>query len=461
MNRVRAVLAACAAAGALAAAAVFLPAPLSLSQTHAPRPAAGTAMRFDPEPGIGPAQVAAQVGDTELLPAPKRQALLAADVPPAKAPVATQPAARQPEAVVALATNGIPAVALAAYRRASQLAPCVTPWSLLAGIGRVESNHGRFAGTVLYSDGSTLPRILGAPLNGNGTALIRDTDGGRFDGDKVYDRAVGPMQFIPGTWAGWGVDASGDHLADPNNIFDAAAASARYLCAASGGDLSTEKGQVRGVFAYNHLMSYVDTVLALEAFYSGRPAEVPITGGAPKAPPAAKPTLPPVNVGTPPAIDEPDLPETGPAPAPAGDPANGPAGGTVSAPPTAPGSATPATPTATPTTTGTPTPTDSSSPSTSTPDPSPSGPSCPPETAPTDTPSPSPSPTETTTPEPDPTACPTDTGSETTSPAPTDTAATAAGVAGEPQATSAEVAATDPAGADAAADVAVATGSAV
>src|SRR5437764_60980 len=83
-----------------------------------------------------------------------------------------------------------------------------------------------FAGAVLHSDGLSTPRVIGIALNGNGTALIRDTDGGRLDGDTVYDRAVGPMQFIPSTWAGWSVDANGDGRADPFNIFDAAAAAA-------------------------------------------------------------------------------------------------------------------------------------------------------------------------------------------------------------------------------------------
>ncbi len=43
-----------------------------------------------------------------------------------------------------------------------------------------------------------IPAML--PLNGaNGTQAIRDTDAGQLDGDSIWDRAVGPMQFIPST----------------------------------------------------------------------------------------------------------------------------------------------------------------------------------------------------------------------------------------------------------------------
>ena len=107
---------------------------------------------------------------------------------------------------------------------------------MLAGIGRIESNHGLFGGSVtrFSAAGTVSPRITGPPLDGNGVASIADSDGGRWDGDVTWDRAVGPMQFIPTTWRSLGRDGNGDRIADPNNLFDAAVSAAGYLCL--GGD---------------------------------------------------------------------------------------------------------------------------------------------------------------------------------------------------------------------------------
>jgi membrane-bound lytic murein transglycosylase B len=211
-------------------------------------------------------------------------------------------------AVSLLAADGIPVTALSAYQRAAAAAAasCGLPWPLLAAIGRVESDHGRFAGAVLHADGVSTPRIIGIPLNGKGTALIRDTDHGRLDGDRVYDRAVGPMQFIPSTWVGYGVDGNGDGAADPFNVFDAARAAADYLCAA-GGDLTTLAGQTRAVLAYNHDGTYLAEVLALErAYASGVPGvTIPLIPPARDLPRVPIPPLPPVNPGKPPAIGTP------------------------------------------------------------------------------------------------------------------------------------------------------------
>jgi hypothetical protein len=126
----------------------------------------------------------------------------------------------------------------------------------------VESNHGRFGGNALDSDGVAQPGIFGVALNGKGVSVIRDTDAGLLDGDTSYDRAVGPMQFIPSTWSVVGVDADNDGQRNPQDIDDAALAAAVYLCSGDN-DLSTVAGQRASVYRYNHSTSYVNLVLRL------------------------------------------------------------------------------------------------------------------------------------------------------------------------------------------------------
>jgi hypothetical protein len=190
-----------------------------------------------------------------------------------EAPAGIDPQAGSSMAVSTLSTNGIPASALAAYRRAANLlekadASCQLPWHLVAAIGRVESNHGRINGSALNSDGTATPDIIGIPLDGeNGTARITDTDDGRLDSDTEFDRAVGPMQFIPGTWASVGVDGDGDGTKNPQNIDDAATATGVYLCAGSG-DLTDTGEAASAVRRYNQSDAYVDLVLRISQAYA-------------------------------------------------------------------------------------------------------------------------------------------------------------------------------------------------
>ena len=77
--------------------------------------------------------------------------------------------------------------------------------------------------------------------------------------------AMGPMQFLPSTWAEWGITAFGEQ--GPPNImdpFDAVPSAARYLCAAGG---ATAAGLPGAIFAYNHAGWYVTEVLALAREY--------------------------------------------------------------------------------------------------------------------------------------------------------------------------------------------------
>ncbi len=162
----------------------------------------------------------------------------------------------------------IPARSLVAYAEAEIAVRASTPgcrlsWATLAGVGRVESHHGRYHGSEVGADGRLSPPIVGIPLDGSpGVRAVRDTDRGRLDGDRKWDRAVGAMQFLPATWSRWGIRASGDgHPPDPQNIDDAALSAARYLCA-SGGNLSTAAGWWRAVLTYNRSVAYGRTVFS-------------------------------------------------------------------------------------------------------------------------------------------------------------------------------------------------------
>ena len=101
-------------------------------------------------------------------------------------------------------------------------------WRVLAAIGQVESGHGKNLG----------PSSAGA---------------------------LGPMQFLPSTWAAYGVDGDGDGKADIMNPFDAVPSSALYLCRF--GAAKGEQGLYDAIFAYNHADWYVRKVLGLAAQY--------------------------------------------------------------------------------------------------------------------------------------------------------------------------------------------------
>jgi hypothetical protein len=184
-------------------------------------------------------------------------------------------------AVATASTSGIPSAALAAYQRAETVInaadkSCRLPWQLVAAIGRVESDHGRTNGNQLDDKGVARPGIYGIALDGtHNTSVIRDTDAGQYDADAKFDRAVGPMQFIPSTWSVVGVDADGDAQRNPQDIDDAALATAVYLCSGND-DLSSASGQHSSVLRYNHSESYVSLVLSImNAYMDGDFTSVP------------------------------------------------------------------------------------------------------------------------------------------------------------------------------------------
>ncbi|MFF2403515.1 C40 family peptidase [Streptomyces goshikiensis] len=164
---------------------------------------------------------------------------------------------------------GIPERMLTAYTSgAAQVTEYVPDckgmrWQVLAGIARVESDHA--AGKQISPAGDISPPITGPRLDGSGaggnTSAFPDTDGGRWDGDSTYERAVGPFQFLPETFRAYGKDGNGDGTISPHNADDAAVSAAVYLCGA-GRDLNNREELRAAIYVYNHSQAYVDDVIS-------------------------------------------------------------------------------------------------------------------------------------------------------------------------------------------------------
>ncbi|MBV9208163.1 MAG: lytic transglycosylase domain-containing protein [Actinobacteria bacterium] len=125
---------------------------------------------------------------------------------------------------------GAPADYLALFKQSAAKYCPGMPWTVLAAIGQIESGDGA-------NDG---PSSAGA---------------------------LGPMQFMPATWAEWGIDGFGPPgPPDIMNPLDAVPSAARYLCAAGAGNPATLS---QAIFAYDHADWYVAEVLALAREYAG------------------------------------------------------------------------------------------------------------------------------------------------------------------------------------------------
>ena len=179
----------------------------------------------------------------------------------------------------------IPSMALAAYRNAEQIMAASYPacgigWNLLAGIGRIESMHAN--GGATDARGTAAQPIYGPALDGTlpgYEGIVQGNVGGRV----LYARAMGPMQFLPGTWAHYASDGDGDGVADPQNLYDSTLAAARYLC--SGGLNLRDQSQVMAaILRYNNSMPYASNVLGWAAAYATGVVPVdlpPLTGSPP------------------------------------------------------------------------------------------------------------------------------------------------------------------------------------
>lgn len=166
---------------------------------------------------------------------------------------------------------GIAPAALAAYQRSAATCPGLR-WELLAGVGQVESGHGTAHGASVGPDGVVAPPILGPPLDGSGaggntTAMPVGEWAGRWGLTGPWLQAVGPMQLLPATFAAWAVDGDNDGVADPNDIDDAVATAAAYLCGPSRRITDERVALLR----YNASESNVDEVLGWAERYAAAP----------------------------------------------------------------------------------------------------------------------------------------------------------------------------------------------
>ncbi len=144
-----------------------------------------------------------------------------------------QPSLGQSYGVSALAAREIPPSYLRLYQLAASRYGL--DWAVLAGIGKVECDHGRDPDPSCTSEGA---------VNSAG--------------------AGGPMQFLASTWQTYGVDGDGDGRADRWDPADAIFSAANYLHASGApADYS------RAIFAYNHAAWYVAEVQRWAASYRG------------------------------------------------------------------------------------------------------------------------------------------------------------------------------------------------
>jgi len=236
---------------AAAAATAALAAPVAVARGEAATPASGlvpgSALEAPAAPGADDAAAEAPLKQNETLvppPAPATESPApsggvgagegGAEAPEESAPEAGATPAPGPGSFTipslpssTCAINGVPPVLIPIYHHASdQYALGPQGPAILAGINAIETAFGTNLG-------------------------------------PSYAGAVGWMQFMPETWAMYGVDANGDGVKDPNNPEDAIHAAARYLSAAG-----MPEDVWGAIFAYNHADWYVEDVLEHAGCYA-------------------------------------------------------------------------------------------------------------------------------------------------------------------------------------------------
>jgi hypothetical protein len=234
----------------IAAATVLVVAALAL--VAEPETPAGT------EPAAAPEGSAA--GDEAAPAAPSADSDAASDAVDASARETPESAAATPS--TGDADVDIPPIALDAYQRAAVGRCDEVGWATLAGIGKVESNHGRHGGAVPSADGGVAPLILGPQLDGSGaggntTPMPIGPWSGRWGLGSEWQQALGPMQFLPSTFERYAPSPD----ADPHNLYDAAQAAAAFLCDGEG------EGVEAAILRYNRSSSYVEEVGRWAAIY--------------------------------------------------------------------------------------------------------------------------------------------------------------------------------------------------
>jgi membrane-bound lytic murein transglycosylase B len=219
-------------------------------------------------------QVAKSEGPVEpLFSIPALHVASGSAVPTVPPPVPATPAALTTWITHLSARTDLPRRALQAYVTAAtitaqRLPACHLTWTMLAGVGRIESDHGQHQGDWINPNGTEGFPIIGPALDGSaGVQSIPDTDHGRLDDDVTWDHAVGPMQFLPSRWTQLGQRASGDgQPPDPQNIDDAALTAGMYLCQA--GDLAQPANWWAAAFRYNNSVVYGRAVFSAADAYA-------------------------------------------------------------------------------------------------------------------------------------------------------------------------------------------------